>query len=234
MIKTSALLLGGLLSLTAFTAAAQNAVPAAPAKPAVGAAAAPAAADDATKKAEDAAKAERRARFDLRATEEGDKQNDTKKTIDTLTEQNADPNAKTAPEVLQQRKALIEAYTALNQSRQELVGALKTYEQAAVTTAEAAVAEAQFECEMAQQLLEAVNRQAGIAGRAGEGAQDPRVREAAKKVLDGVKAGIDLQRQARALAKKTAELQKQQQNLQDDLEIQILTVMKEQRAKGGN
>lgn len=224
MIKHSAILLAFGLTLAAFTAAAQPAAPA----PAA------ASADNANQKAEEAAKAERRAKFDLRATEESDKINDTNKQIESLTAQNADANAKSTLEVQQQRQALIDAYKAQAKARQELVGALKSYDQAAVPPAEAAVGDAQFECEMAQNLLTAVSSQAGIAGRIGEGAQDPRVRDAAKKVLDGVKEGIQLQRDARELQKKTAQQQKMQQNLQDDLEIQILTVSKEQRAKGGN
>lgn len=254
MIKYSAtILLGCGLTLAAFTAAAQPAAPA-PAKPAAVQPASPASArlaaspvaapaaspavaanvDPAAQKAEETAKAERRAKFDLRATEEGDKLNDSKKQIETLTAQNADEKSKGALEVQQQRQAVIDATKAVAQARQELVGALKSYDQATVPPAEAAVADAQFEVEMAQQLLTAVAAQAGIPTRIGDGALDPRIRDAAKKSLDGTKAGIQMQHDARDLVKKTAQFAKQQQNLQDDLEIQILTIMKEQRAKGGN
>jgi hypothetical protein len=243
MIKYSAILLGCGLTLAAFTAAAQPAAPAKPAaSPAAASAASPAAnptalapaADIAAQRAEESAKAERRAKFDLRATEEGDKLNDVKKQIETLITQNADATAKSSLEVQQQRQAVIDATKAVAQARQELVGALKSYDQATVPPAEAAVADAQFECELAQALLNAVTTQASIVTRIGDGALDPRVRDAAKKVLDGVKAGVQLQRDARELVKKTAQATKQQQNLQDDLEIQILTIMKEQRAKSGN
>jgi len=119
MIKHSAILLGVRLTLGAFTAAAQTPAPApakavvqpaapAPAKPAAAPAAAPVAAaataDEASKKADEAMKAERRARFDLRATEEGDKLNDAKKQIDTLTTQKVESDAKGTSEMAQQRQ----------------------------------------------------------------------------------------------------------------------------------